>query len=398
MKGNMLTIARKELAKFFSNRVSALVSIVLPGLLIFVLWSFMGSAMQDMFSPDEDVSPVVGVVNEPASVRALAQDSGIQTVPEEALPDADAMRERIDAGEVQAFAAFPEDFDAAVAAYDPASGKPAPQVEIYANSADADSAAAASALEAALAAYESSLSNRFDVNAGEGPYDVAEERDLASSVVVSIVPLLLLILLFSSVMSIAAESVAGEKERGTMATLLATPIRRRDIALGKLLAITLIGLLIAASSMVGIFAGLPNMMGGGVNLNVYGPVEYLLLALVVVSTTLVMVMLITVVSTLASSVKEAGMYLTPLMIVVMLMEMSVEILHVMIEKFPVLGQLYQKITDIQAGFFHSADMYLVRFLYGKCPQGLPQRLLFRSQVQKRRHSHIAADAAGALKI
>ena len=116
MKGNMLTIARKELAKFFSNRVSALVSIVLPGLLIFVLWSFMGSAMQDMFSPDEDVSPVVGVVNEPASVRALAQDSGIQTVPEEALPDADAMRERIDAGEVQAFAAFPEDFDAAVAA------------------------------------------------------------------------------------------------------------------------------------------------------------------------------------------------------------------------------------------------------------------------------------------
>ena len=97
MKGNMLTIARKELAKFFSNRVSALVSIVLPGLLIFVLWSFMGSAMQDMFSPDEDVSPVVGVVNEPASVRALAQDSGIQTVPEEALPDADAMRERIDA-------------------------------------------------------------------------------------------------------------------------------------------------------------------------------------------------------------------------------------------------------------------------------------------------------------
>lgn len=41
-----------------------------------------------------------------------------------------------------------------------------------------------------------------------------------------------------------------------MATLLATPIRRRDIALGKLLAITLIGLLIAASSMVGIFAGL----------------------------------------------------------------------------------------------------------------------------------------------
>ena len=69
---------------------------------------------------------MVAVVNEPASVRALAQAAGIQTVPEEALPEADAMRERIEAGEVQAFAAFPEGFDAAVAAYDPASGEAGP--------------------------------------------------------------------------------------------------------------------------------------------------------------------------------------------------------------------------------------------------------------------------------
>ena len=72
--------------------------------------------------------------------------------------------------------------------------------------------------------------------------------------------------------------------------------------------------------------------------------------------------------------------------------------HVMIEKFPVLWQLHQKITDVQTGFFHSADMYLVRFLYGERPQGLSQNLLIRSQVQKRRYSHIAADTAGALKI
>ena len=105
---------------------------------------------------------------------------------------------------------------------------------------------------------------------------------------------------------------------------------------------------------------------------------------------IVIVVVVMIVSVVMSSLR--------LVLVVMLMEMSVEILHVMIEKFPVLGQLYQKITDIQAGFFHSADMYLVRFLYGKRPQGLPQRLLICSQVQKRRHGHIAADAAGALKI
>ncbi|MBC2888835.1 ABC transporter permease [Gordonibacter massiliensis (ex Traore et al. 2017)] len=318
MKSNALTIAKKELAKFFSNKVSAVVSIALPGLLIFLMWTVMGDAMGSMFSPDDTKRPVVAVVNEPASIEGLASQAGIDVVPEDALPAADEMRKRIEQGDAKAFAVFPDGFDRDVAAYDPATGERAPQVEVYYNSTDPDSAKAFSALTSLLDAYESSLANRFDVNAGQGAYDVAEERDIAGSVVVSIVPMLLLILLFTSCMSIASESVAGEKERGTMATLLATPIKRRDIALGKVLAVTLIGLAIAASSMLGIFAGLPSIMQGAVDMNVYGPTDYLLLVLVVVSATLLVVVLITMVSALARTTKEAGMYLTPLMIVVML--------------------------------------------------------------------------------
>ena len=318
MKGNVITITRKELARFFSNKTSAFVSIALPGLLIFFMWTFMGDAMGSMFAPDMGKTPVVATVNAPASVKAIASDSVVKVEDEASLPSEDEMRERIGRGDVQAYAVFPEDFDEAVAAYDPASGAAAPQVEIYFNSANPDSSQAFAMLSSLLDSYESSLSNRFDVNAGAGEYDIAEERDIAGTFVVSIVPLLLLILVFTSVMSIAAESVAGEKERGTMATLLATPIKRRDIALGKVLAITVIGLLIALSSMLGIFAGLPSIMQGAVDMNVYGPTDYLLIALVIFSTTLLMVMLITVVSTLAKSVKEATMFLTPLMIVVMI--------------------------------------------------------------------------------
>ena len=318
MRSNVLTIAKKELARFFSNKASAFVSIALPGLLIFVMWTVMGDAMGSLFSPDEGKRPVVAAVNVPASIEALAPEGGIDVVDEAALPGPEEMRERIGQGDVQAFAVFPAGFDEAVAAYDPASGEPAPQVEVYYDSTDPNSSQAYAAFTGLLDAYESSLANRFDVNAGQGAYNVAAERDIAGSLVVSIVPMLLLILLFTSCMNIAAEPVAGEKERGTMATLLATPIKRRDIALGKVLAITLIGLAIAASSMLGIFAGLPGIMQGAVDMNVYGPADYLLLVLVVVSTTLLVVMLITVVSALAKTTKEAGMYLTPLMIVVML--------------------------------------------------------------------------------
>lgn len=318
MKSNVMTIARKELARFFSNKASAAVAILLPGLLIFGMWSFMGDAMSGMMSPDKEKRPVVAVVNEPLSIGALVASAGVEVESEANLPSVDDMCERIEQGGVLAFVVFPEGFDEKTAAYDPTSGMPAPQVEIYYNSANPDSRQAFQMFTALLDSYESSLSNRFDVNAGQGAFDVADERDAAGSFVVTIVPLMLLIFLFTSCMSIAAESVAGEKERGTMATMLATPIRRRDIALGKILAVTLIGLISAASSMIGIFAGLGNLTKGEVNVNVYGVSEYLLLALVVASTALVIVMLITVVSALAKSTKEATTYLTPLMIVVML--------------------------------------------------------------------------------
>lgn len=317
MKSSVLTIAKKELARFFSNKASALIAIVLPGLLIFGMWSIMGNAMSGMISGDGTDQSTIAVIGLPASVEQMADALGIDLVESASIPSAEEMREQIDKGDVSAFVVFPNGFDEAVASYDTASGAVAPQVEVYYNSADSSSSKAYASFVALLDAYESSLSNKFDVNAGEATYDVAEDKDLAATIIVSIVPMLLLILLFSGCMSVASEAVAGEKERGTMATMLATPIKRSDIALGKILALALIGLAIAASSAIGIFASLPNLTQGELDINVYGAPEYLLLALVIFSTTLLIVMLITVVSALAKTTKEAQLYLTPLMIVVM---------------------------------------------------------------------------------
>ena len=116
MKGNVITITRKELARFFSNKTSAFVSIALPGLLIFFMWTFMGDAMGSMFAPDMGKTPVVATVNAPESVKAIASDSVVKVEDEASLPSEGEMRERIDRGDVQAYAVFPQDFDEAVAA------------------------------------------------------------------------------------------------------------------------------------------------------------------------------------------------------------------------------------------------------------------------------------------
>ena len=41
-------------------------------------------------------------------------------------------------------------------------------------------------------------------------------------------------------MSVAPESIAGEKDRGTIATLLVTPLKRTHLAIGKIISLAII--------------------------------------------------------------------------------------------------------------------------------------------------------------
>lgn len=318
MKNSILPIARKELARFFSNKASAAIAILMPGLLLFGMWTIMGSAMGDMASGGEEETRKIAVVALPESVETMAQAANIEVIAYDKVPDSETIRDDISEGAYEALAVFPDDFDETVTTRVGAeSTGPAPQVSVYYDSTNTSSSSAYATFAALLDGYESMLSNLFDVNMAGEQYDVSDEKSRIGSLLVSIVPMILLILLFSGCMALAAESIAGEKERGTMATLLATPINRRDIALGKLLALTLIGLAIALSSTIGVFAGLSNLTQGMVNVSVYGATDYALLALVILATTLLIVILISLVSAVAKTTKEAQLYLTPLMIVVM---------------------------------------------------------------------------------
>ena len=138
----------------------------------------------------------------------------------------------------------------------------------------------------------------------------------------TIIPMLLMVLLFSGSMAVAPESISGEKERGTIATLLVTPIKRGTLALGKVLSLSVIACLSALSSFLGVILSFPKLMGeGGIDMNVYGATDYLLIFAVLLSTLLVITGIISVISTFAKSVKEATSYSAPLMILVVVVSM-----------------------------------------------------------------------------
>lgn len=300
MRSPVFTIFKKELARFFGDRRMAVTTLLLPGLMIYLMYTFMGSALTGRFSVEDTYKPTAVVEHLPDSLSApLSQALDLQ---EEAAP-MDLVRDQ----ELDLYIRFPANFDAEVAAYDMSSEAVAPQVEVYYNSA------------ATSSSNGYGLVNKFHVN-WDGVYDLVTQEDATGFVFSSMMPMLLLIFLFSGCMAVAPEAIAGEKERGTIATLLITPAKRGSIALGKITALSVIALLAGASSAIGSILSLPKLMGAAAGeLTVtYGAEDYVLLGVVILSTVLLLITLISIVSAFAKSIKEAQTYVTPMMILVVL--------------------------------------------------------------------------------
>ena len=313
-------LMQKEFRRFFRDP-KLIVTLVLPGILIYFIYSLMGGLIWDAGASDYTYN--VLVYGSSPAVEAVFEGSLGESLTLTRTEDLEDGKAQVQAGSITALVAFSEDFDNAVGSYDPMSGTPAPQVEIYYRSADEASASFYSAATALLAAYEGTISNAFDVNLGGGQYDFSSTSEVVMAILGGLLPFLVVTLIFSSCMSITLESVAGEKERGTLATILVTSVRRTDIALGKVLPLSCIAALGALSSFLGIALSMPKLMGlelGGVFVeHAFG--DYLLLLALIVSIVPLIVSAMTAISTYAKSVKEASSYTGVIMIVVMVLSL-----------------------------------------------------------------------------
>lgn len=318
MRSDMWTIIRKEFARFFKDKKMVFTTVLMPGLLIYALYSFMGEGMMKEFETDDAYVANAYVTNMPEELSPVLNELSAEwTVVTDA--EKEDIKQQIQDKAADVLIVFPEDFAEVVSNYDVASGKAAPNVEIYYNSTEAESANLRNILGEILDEYEASMANKLDVNAGETKYDVATDEDVTGQLFAMLLPMLLMTFMFSGCMSIAPESIAGEKERGTIATLLVTPMKRSALALGKIISLSCIALLSGLSSFLGTMLSLPKLYGGaeGMNTAVYVLSDYLLLFVVIMSTVLLLVSMIAVISAFASSIKEASTAVTPLMIVVM---------------------------------------------------------------------------------
>lgn len=323
MKSNTWTIIKKEFARFFGDRQLLFTTVIMPGLLIYIIYSFMGTGMKKMATEGANEQVTLCVENLPESMAPL-----VDGVPFTVAVQQPVTQEDIDKLEDKSLNVvlmrFPEAFDEKVAAYDPQSGEFAPNIEIYYNSANNASTRVFHMLQNSLTIYEEQLSNRFDINRIESvddQFDMANQDDVLGSVLSKLIPMLILMLLFSGVMGIAPSAIAGEKERGTIATLLVTPMKRNELALGKVVSLSGMALLSGISSFIGIVLSLPKMIqadtaGGELGLNYTGG-DYAVLLITILATVLIMASVVSLFSALAKDVKNAGTMIVPFMLVVM---------------------------------------------------------------------------------
>lgn len=329
MKSNTLTIIKKEFARFFGDRQLIFTALIMPGLLIYLIYSFMGNGIESMIQEGANDNVALRVENMPESIAPLFDNADSLNITILPVPftqkDIDQLEDK-DLNTV--LMRFPADFDQQLATYVPQSGEPAPNIEIYYNSTNNATQRVFSILETMLTTYEESICNRFDINrvddTSEEPvsFDQATDDNIGAMIWSKILPMLILMMLFSGVMAIAPSSIAGEKERGTIATLLVTPMRRNELALGKIISLSGIALMSGISSFIGIALSLPKMIHGDVDTAALGfhytTGDYFVLLLTILAAVLIMASVISLLSALAKDVKNAGTMALPLMLVVML--------------------------------------------------------------------------------
>lgn len=317
---NILTVIKKEFSRFFRDKRLVL-SLILPGVLIYFIYSFLGDGiLSNVGGTDENYVCQVYTVNMPDAFKTPFEGLEKLQLHEISADEADEHRQAVADQKEDLLVVFPENFEEDYNAVLAGTSTELPRIAVYYNTVRTEGTQAYTLFAGVLSVFQQQVTPYFlsDVQ------DLASEKDMTGMIFSMIAPMLVLMFLFSGCMAVAPESIAGEKERGTLATMLVTPVRRSHIAAGKIIALSTLSLLSGLCSFLGIILSLPKLMGaaGSLNAAVYTVGDYAMLLGIVLSSVLVIVALVSVVSAFAKSVKEATAMIGPLMILVMLLGVS----------------------------------------------------------------------------
>lgn len=330
--GNILTVYLKELRDSLRDRRTVMSMIIIPTLVMPLLFFVVGKVATGVFSKAKNevaAIMVIGAENSPGTVAALEASPRLRIV-----PLTNDWKNQISEKQVRAAVEIPADFDATQERGE------APVVLMYSYEGELKSRLAVNEVEKILEQtrhdrVQAELSARGLPAALVEPFtikweNVAPPEKVGGNKLGGLVPYMIIILCFTGAMYPAMDLTAGEKERGTMETLLCSPVARVDIVLGKFLMVltsSLAAMILSLTSMglTFAFAGRIFSEGKGAaaaetggSMAMIDPMGVLgVLAMVMPVAVLFSAVLFTV-ALFAKSYKEAQSYVAPMIFVVIM--------------------------------------------------------------------------------
>lgn len=325
-------ICGKELTRVFKDGKMLFSVFILPVVIMIVIMSLVSNMSQRAEADIEEHVPVVYMENMPEEFEGFLRQAEV-SYDIRGMEDREEVTERIRNGEADLWIQFPENFADAVKNYK--AGDEIVQVKVYYNPSEDYSRTAYDTISTgALEMYRQALLAErvedmqrltvFTVNSDNPDMVIQDDQKAGGKVLGAMLPYFVSILLFAGAMGIGTDMVAGEKERGTMASLLVSPIRRSSIVLGKVFALMIISGVSSVVYVAAMVIFMPQMLGGasgeelGISLTLK-PQQIGMLAVLLVAIAFLYSAIIVLVSVFAKTVKEASSYVMPMYMLVLVL-------------------------------------------------------------------------------
>ena len=315
-------IFRKDLLETVRDRRALFTTLVLPIVLYPLLFTAIGSFTsnkREQLAAQAARIFVWGPVPERA-VQAVLADKGTLVERQATVPP--------DAEERARKAVADKQVDVVLVTPEGAAGPSIP-LKVYADSTQLESEAMQERVLKTLRKHDAALLEERMVSLGQPALSArplaVEEADLSSgsrraaALVGSVLPYMVLILLASAAFYSAIDLTAGEKERGTLQTLLTAPVHALEVVAGKYLtvvAMTLVAALANIGSLSLAIGRLLSAEGGRESFHMSAGVVVSLF-LTLVPAALLLASLFIAVGVMARTYKEGQSYLMPLLFLVL---------------------------------------------------------------------------------
>lgn len=329
-------VFRKELTDMLRDRRTIISMIVVPLLLMPALVFGLGLLTVKLVRQAKAEVPTVMVLGAADSPQLRADLEAFDAI--RVVPAADDYARRISERELRAAVQVPDDFDAAVARGE------VPEVRLLHFEGELKSGFAVQTLERFFRdRSEAQVRERL---AAQGlpetfvrPFDVrrqnvAPPEKVGGNIVGGFLPYVVIILCLTGAMYPAIDLTAGEKERGTMETILSSPVGRLELVLGKFLLIVAVSLATVVFSLAAMGASF--LLGGMTFARMFGaaggsgeglsfvvdPAGLVAVFFLIVPAAVFFSALLFTLALFAKSYKEAQSYVSPLLIVAIVPSVS----------------------------------------------------------------------------